>query len=326
MKTKDLFMGIDTSNYKTSVALIDIKGQVVKDLRKLLLVPSGQKGLRQSEAVFQHITNLPELTKELFAGEIGHRIVSITASVKPRPIEGSYMPCFKVGESFASGLADALDVPFNQVSHQAGHIAAIQENSTFQDKSEFLVFHLSGGTTEVLKFQDTISLLGGSKDIAYGQLIDRVGVKMGIPFPCGEVLDAMAYNLDNASCQLKPISITNGWINLSGIDTQISRVLDEITCIEAEEQEEMQKLLVRELFDKINESLIKLITFWSSNSGCHDILITGGVSSSKTIRKGLQEAFSDSPLNLEFGKEELASDNAVGLGYLGRRILCQKTQ
>ncbi len=326
METKDLFMGIDTSNYKTSMALVNAKGEIIKDLRKLLIVAPGQKGLRQSEAVFQHINNLPLLAEELFAHQEGQRVVSITASVKPRPIEGSYMPCFKVGESFGSVLANALDVPFNQVSHQDGHIAAIQENSAFQNKKEFLVVHLSGGTTEVLRFQDTITLLGGTKDISYGQLIDRVGVKMGMDFPCGEALDRIAYIIENGSSQLKPISFLNGWINLSGIDTQISRVLDEITCIEPEEQEEMQKLLVRELFDKINESLIKLITFWSSDTGCSDILITGGVSSSKTIRKGLKEAFLDSTLTLEFGKEELASDNAVGLGFLGRKISCLKTQ
>ncbi len=319
-------MGIDTSNYKTSMALVNLKGEIVKDLRKHLIVAPGQKGLRQSEAVFQHINNLPVLAKELFEDQEGERLLSITASVKPRPVEGSYMPCFKAGESFGNGLASALDIPFNGVSHQEGHIAAIQENSTFHNKKEFIVMHLSGGTTEVLWFRDTISLLGGSKDISYGQLIDRVGVKMGIPFPCGESLDEIAYDLEKGSCQLKPVSILNGCINLSGLDTQISRALDKTLALELNEKNELQKLLVRELFDKINDSLIKLITFWSVNTKCYDILITGGVSSSKTLRKGLREAFADSSLTLEFGKKELASDNAVGLGFLGRKILCQKTQ
>lgn len=326
MKNRDLFLGIDTSNYKTSMALVTVEGEIVKDLRKFLVVAKGHKGLRQSDAVFQHITNLPILAKELFLEHEGDRVLSITASVKPRPIEGSYMPCFKAGESFGIGLASALNIPINMVSHQEGHIAAIQENSRFQDKNEFLVLHLSGGTTEVLLLKDSISLLGGTKDISYGQLIDRAGVKIGIPFPCGEALDDIAFTIKSGSSQLKPISISNGWINLSGIDTQISRAISENECMEPEEQVEIQKLLLKELFDKISESLVRLITFWAANTGCHDILITGGVSSSKTIRRDLKEAFTDSPLNLEFGREELASDNAVGLAFLGRKILCQKTQ
>jgi N6-L-threonylcarbamoyladenine synthase len=326
MKGKDLFLGIDTSNYMTSMALVNLEGQIVKDLRKHLIVPQGHKGLRQSEAVFQHITNIPLLASELFLDQESQRVASITASVKPRPVEGSYMPCFKVGQAFGSALASVLDVAFNEVSHQEGHIGAIQEQSAFRDKGEFLALHLSGGTTEVLWIRDRIKLLGGTRDISYGQLIDRVGVKLGMAFPCGEELDRIAYGLEKASKQLKPISFLNGWINLSGIDTQISRGLDDIMCIKGPEQEVIQRLLIRELFDRINESLVKLISFWSSDRGCPDILITGGVSSSKTIRKALNEAFSHSPITLEFGQAELASDNAVGLGFLGRKISCQKTQ
>lgn len=326
MWNKDLFMGIDTSNYKTSLAIVNQKGEIIKDLRRFLIVAPGQKGLRQSEAVFQHITNLPILMKELFGEVEGERLVSITVSVKPRPIKGSYMPCFKVGEAFGIALASGLNISINEVSHQEGHISAIQENGSFQDKEEFLVLHLSGGTTEVLWIKDSISLLGGTKDISYGQLIDRAGVKMGFPFPCGEALDEIGDTVDNGSCQLKPIKVTNGWINLSGIDTQISRALDEAGCMEPEEQEEIQRLLIIELFDKISQSLERLITFWAADTGCRDILITGGVSSSKAIRKGLKEAFSESLLNLEFGKEDLASDNAVGLALLGRKLSCQKTR
>ncbi|MDX9887813.1 MAG: O-sialoglycoprotein endopeptidase [Anaerovoracaceae bacterium] len=326
MKCKDLFLGIDTSNYMTSMALVNLDGQIVKDLRKHLLVAQGQKGLRQSEAVFQHITNIPLLASELFQDQDSQRLASITASVRPRPVEGSYMPCFKVGQAFGSALASVLNIAFNEVSHQEGHIGAIQEQSAFRDKEEFLALHLSGGTTEVLWIGESIKLLGGTKDISYGQLIDRVGVKLGMAFPCGEKLDQIAYGLDKSSNLLKPVSFRNGWINLSGIDTQISRELDDILCIQAPEQEAVQRLLIRELFDRINESLVKLISFWSSDTGCRDILITGGVSSSKTIRKALKESFSHSPITLEFGQAELASDNAVGLGFLGRKISCQKTQ
>ena len=59
-------LGIDTSNYKTSVALIQRDGTVIHDLRRLLRVKQGEKGLRQSAALFQHIENLPSMIEEAF--------------------------------------------------------------------------------------------------------------------------------------------------------------------------------------------------------------------------------------------------------------------
>lgn len=326
MKTKDLFMGIDTSNYKTSLALVDLKGEIVKDLRKFLSVASGQKGLRQSEAIFQHMSNIPILIKELFLNHEGDRLASINVSVKPRPLDSSYMPCFKAGESLAISLASALNIPINQFSHQEGHIAAIREDSGLENTEEFLVFHLSGGTTEVLHVKDTIRILGGTKDISYGQLIDRAGVKIALPFPCGETLDDMASKTDNTSSQLKGISFSDGWINLSGIDTQLSRALEEIYISNPKDIEIQVNILIRELFDKISQSLIKLINFWTTSTGCNNVLMTGGVSSSKKLKSDLREAFDNGSIYLEFGKEELAADNAVGLAFLGRKIACQKTQ
>lgn len=77
-------LGIDTSNYKTSIAVIDHKKHIICDLRRFLTVKQGERGLRQSDALFQHIQNLPELMEEMRRMFDG-RIDAVACSFRPPP-------------------------------------------------------------------------------------------------------------------------------------------------------------------------------------------------------------------------------------------------
>ena len=92
MKQK-VFLGIDTSCYTTSVAVLNEAGELVGEARKILDVKPGRCGLQQSEMVFQHTRNLPNLMESVLAGK-DYEIVAIGVSGYPRPIENSYMPAF----------------------------------------------------------------------------------------------------------------------------------------------------------------------------------------------------------------------------------------
>ncbi|MEL7655981.1 MAG: hypothetical protein AAGU75_08745, partial [Bacillota bacterium] len=83
MQSKDFVLGIDTSNYTTSLALTDHKGKIVIDSRKLLTVKQGERGLRQSHALFQHMENLPEMILDLFDRTDKKQIGAIAASGRP---------------------------------------------------------------------------------------------------------------------------------------------------------------------------------------------------------------------------------------------------
>ena len=65
MLEKALFLGIDTSNYTTSAALADGDGNIIVNLKRLLPVKEGERGLRQSDALFAHTKNLPLIMGEL---------------------------------------------------------------------------------------------------------------------------------------------------------------------------------------------------------------------------------------------------------------------
>ena len=186
-------LGLDTSNYTTSAALFD--GEEGYNAGKLLEVPKGQLGLRQSEALFQHIKALPDRMQELRKTGPLKDVAAVAASTRPREVEGSYMPCFLAGESLGRSLAHTLNVPFFAVSHQQGHLAAAAWSAGHMELLDrpFLAWHLSGGTTELLYVEpDGVNVraekIGGTSDISAGQLIDRTGVLLGLAFPAGREL------------------------------------------------------------------------------------------------------------------------------------------
>lgn len=315
MKNNKLYaLGIDTSNYTTSIAIVDQDYNIVADERTILEVPKGLRGLRQSDAVFKHIKNIPVLVEKVLSNIDNECIQCISVSSRPRPVDDSYMPSFLCGQAFAKTTASALSCSYIEFSHQEGHIRSGCLNSPINLGEEILVFHLSGGTTELLQVQANsngynIHKIGSTLDISFGQLIDRVGVQLGMPFPAGKYMDQMALNYNgNPTNLFKRIFIKDTIINLSGIETQ---------CLRYIEKKEDQKALVNELFKKISDVLKTLILNASSKTGCKNMLLVGGVSASRFIRNCLKEEFVNHNLNIQFANSELSTDNAVGIAALG---------
>lgn len=314
--TEKYVLGIDTSNYKTSVAIVDSRKNILCDLRKLLTVKQGERGLRQSDALFQHIMNLPEMIRELtcnFNGELS----AIAYSSRPRPVEGSYMPVFNAGKSLAESIAAILDIPCFEFSHQEGHIEAVKAYSIFEKEKEVLSCHFSGGTTEILRVSEEITIYGGSEDIAFGQVIDRAGVAMGMAFPSGEYLDKYACMAEKSSKFLTKIKVKDCKLNLSGIDTQIKNFIKKHEEMMREESLRERSEFVREIFEKLAEAIGQMVIQASEKTGITKVIMAGGVSSSKYIKKRLDEILKNYYISVAFDKKGLSSDNAVGIALLG---------
>ena len=304
----DLFLGIDTSNYRTSAALVDGEGKIIFNHRELLEVPEGERGMRQSQAFFHHVQRLPEIMKQVMEYRESIRLVSV--SERPRPREGSYMPCFTAGTACASEIASALGVTLFRTSHQEGHIEAVKFYSPFKDDDDVLFFHFSGGTTEAVYKGE---IVGGTLDIALGQVIDRVGVKLGYLFPAGEEMDKASLKAESPSAYLKPIKVKDGYMNLSGIETQSMRKAEELL-----DSDESTDPLVRELFDKLGKAVSDMTLQLTDKFGRKPVLFAGGVSSSEYLRKYIDHKLGDR-INYVFGVPELSGDNAVGVALLGMK-------
>lgn len=225
-----LFLGIDTSNYTTSLSLVE-EGRVLSNLKLPLPVKEGALGLRQSDAVFSHVCGLPEvfatLREQCGGRNLVGEIAAIGYSQTPRDQTGSYMPCFLAGTAVARALGAVLNVPTYPFSHQAGHIAAAAysaERTDLLDKA-FLAFHVSGGTTDLLHVDRMhITELGCSTDLHAGQAVDRVGRMLGLPFPCGAALERLSESEPLPNCR---VSVRGMQCSLSGLENQTKKLYEE---------------------------------------------------------------------------------------------------
>jgi len=310
-------LGIDTSCYTTSLAGVDLDGNILFNYQKLLNVPYGERGLKQSVALFQHLNNLPSLTITLREFVPCQNIVAVCASDRPRPVKDSYMPVFQFSYRIGQSVADLLNVPFYSVSHQENHIMAGQYTAKGPFSEHFLIFHLSGGTSELLYVSTkplgfNIEIIGGTTDISAGQFIDRIGVAMGLPFPAGPYLENLAYN-GTGTIALKG-SVQGTKFSFSGPESQGQRLMHE-NILHTEIAYAVYELLIR--------TISKCILNAVKSGYPKDVLLVGGVSSSKILKAGLQKRLKkrNKTIKLYFAEPELSKDNAVGTALLGLKAL-----
>jgi len=305
-------LGIDTSNYTTSVAVFDSGSGEYVHSRRLLKVKKGQGGLRQSDAVFGHTVNLPEVIDELNKRcSLSEGIAAVGVSASPRRVEGSYMPCFLCGEACAAAFASALKVPVMKFSHQEGHIMAAVCSAGAAELAEepFCALHLSGGTTELLYVEPCgdgfkAGIIGGTKDINAGQLIDRVGLMLGMDFPCGAELDKLAASAGSCGTRIRARA-ENGFFNLSGFENLAKKLLEDTNDRAA---------AARFTLDAIACSIEAMLGTVPEKYRGLPLVFAGGVMGSRVLRErfgALENAY--------FASGELSGDNAVGTAMLAAR-------
>lgn len=303
-------LGIDTSCYTTSAALVSLEGEQIASSRVLLTVEAGERGLQQSQGLFQHVRNLPQMVENVMAQAPDARICAISASVRPRPVEDSYMPVFRAGESQARAAAALLRVPFYPVSHQEGHVRAALVDSGIDREKPFLALHLSGGTTEVLLCRGAeLTLIGGSLDLHAGQLIDRTGVRMQMPFPAGPSLEKLA--MQGKPQGLLGVSVKGTSCNLAGAENKAARWLEEGLLT--------REQIAAEIFDFLSRTIVRMIEAACEQTDCRQALLAGGVASSALLHDMLLDRAKKRRFQgrLCFAHPELSGDNAVGVALLG---------
>ena len=305
-----MFLGIDTSNYTTSLALVSDEGKVLANFKKLLPVKQGDLGLRQSDAVFHHVRQLPELFSQMQEefGTLSDRLKGIGVSVRPRDLEDSYMPCFTVGRSFADSIGALVGVKPHYFSHQCGHIAAALCSADRMDlmDRQFVAFHFSGGTSEAVlcKPDETCVIsatqVAGSLDLKAGQVIDRVGGMLGLAFPAGPALDALAQK-SNLEYHIKPTM--KGYDPcMSGIENQCRTMLRK-----GEMPEDIAKFAIASVCAVVD----RMSQDCKMRFGDLPIIYAGGVMSNSYISKYITKK-----LNGSFAQPQFSSDNAVGVALL----------
>ena len=302
-------LGFDTSNYTTSIAYFD--GIDGVNCSQLLPVKEGQLGLRQSDALFAHIKSLPELSGRLFSHVQGQEIQAVGVSTRPRAVEGSYMPCFLAGISQAKLLSDALHIPMYAFSHQQGHVAASLWSAGRMDLMDtpHLAWHLSGGTTELLLVEPEgknvqCTKLGGTTDISAGQLIDRTGQLLSLPFPAGK-------HLDELSQQGQGTEVFK--VRCEALEFSLSGVQNKVETFYAKTKSAPETALFA----------LRCVAYAVKKATCNackaypglEVVFSGGVASNSLLRRELAQ------LNPVFCPSQYATDNAMGIAVLTKRML-----
>lgn len=301
-------IGFDTSNYTTSIAYYNgIDGM---NCSKLLPVKEGELGLRQSDAVFQHIKSLPELSDRLFSHISVHDITAIGVSTRPRAVAGSYMPCFSVGYTHAKLLSDALKVPLIECSHQQGHVAASLWSAGRLDLMDqmHLAWHLSGGTTELLLVEPDgrnvkCTCIGGTSDISAGQLIDRTGQLLQLPFPSGKHLDALWKDAKNTD--VFKVKCPEFTFSLSGVQNKVNDYFN--AC---QDKAETAAYALRCVCHAVMSSTKNALKAYPGLP----VVFSGGVASNSMLRQALAS------LEPVFSAPEFSTDNAMGVAVLAHRL------
>lgn len=301
-----LFLGIDTSNYTTSVALYDSSKKVDYSLKMLLPVKKGEKGIRQSDAVFHHTQQLPVLVSEI-EKYLTEPVKAIGVSAKPRPVEGSYMPCFTVGKGYGEVAGKLLGVPVYHFTHQEGHIVSALYSAHKLDLigKKFISFHISGGTTEALLVDENmnINLVAKTLDLNAGQAVDRVGVEMGLAFPCGKQLEQLALNFKGKVNVIPTLKGADCCI--SGVENQCKKMLNS-----GEPKEKVAYYCLK----YIEETIYKMVISLKEKYGDLPLVFAGGIMSNSIIRESLTNR-----IDCTFAKVEYSTDNAVGIAYMTKR-------
>ncbi len=293
-------LGIDTSNYATSVNLVDNNNhKIIFSEKRFLPVEPGSIGLRQQEAVFRHIKNLTNILSDLKLDDIG----AVGVSVTPKSEENSYMPCFLVGKMCAYSIGTALNIPVIETSHQTGHLTAalFDINNEELFNQQILMLHVSGGTTDIMLCENgqVIKTIGTSLDLFAGQAVDRLGVKLGFPFPAGVYVSQMAESCHDEIKNIK-ISVKGNDCNLSGLENQCDKLL---------QQGYSKEYVCKFCLEFIAKTLIKMINNVQEQYGDLPVVLAGGVMSSTVIKKIVTRKLPGAM----FVAPALSADNAVGV-------------
>ena len=300
-------IGFDTSNYTTSIAYFDGVGG--ENCSQLLPVKPGELGLRQSDAVFSHTKSLPELSGRLFSHVKGEGIGAIGVSTRPRAVEGSYMPCFMVGYSHAKLLSDSLGLPLVEVSHQQGHVAACLWSAGRLDLMDkpHLAWHLSGGTTELLLVQPegknvTCVRIGGTTDISAGQLIDRTGVMLQLPFPAGKHLDELSKQ--SAGSDVFKVKCPALEFSLSGVQNKVQQYFTDHSPADT------AAFALR----CVCHAVLQATKNAQKQYPGLEVVFSGGVASNSMLRSVME------PMGAVFCQPCFSTDNAMGVAVLAARL------
>ena len=313
-----VILGIESSCDDTSAAIIG-DGLLLSNVIASQKVHEAFGGVVPELASRAHQQNIvPVVSEAIRQAGINKRDISAIAFTRGPGLPGS----LHVGVSFAKGFALALDVPLVDVNHLHGHVLAhfIRESKDERvPEFPFLCLLVSGGNSQIIlvKSPNDMEILGQTIDDAAGEAFDKCAKVMGLPYPGGPVIDALAAEGDATKFKFSKPHIPDLNFSFSGLKTSFLYTLrdnlkvnpDFIEQNKADLAASLQKTIVDILMDKFDKAV--------KQTGVKTIAISGGVSANSAVRAAVDNYARRRHLTAFIPRRVFTTDNAAMIAIAG---------
>jgi N6-L-threonylcarbamoyladenine synthase len=315
-----IVLGIDTSCDDTGVGLARGRSVLANVVASQTALHARFGGVMPEEASREHLVVIDQVvTRALAEAGVTLDDVGAVAATYGPGLVGSLL----VGLGYAKALAWGRGLPFVAVHHLEGHVAASLAGGDLEPP--FLCLIASGGHTVLFDVPapGRFERLGGSRDDAAGEAFDKVARLLGLPYPGGPALAALADAGDPRGVALpRPMRLQRGYdFSFSGLKTAVAVLLERTPDARRED--------VAAAFQaRVVESLVDVATRAARDTARHDLVVSGGVAANRALR----EAFAATGLRVHVPPTALATDNGAMIalaaaerladpGFDGRRDL-----
>ena len=290
-------LGIESTAHTFGVGISE-DDRIIANERDTLRPVSG--GIIPREAAFHHYKLAPAILKNALE-KAGLKLKDIDLfSFSQGP---GIIPALKVGYQLSTFLSKKYGKKLIGVNHCIAHLEIARLCTGIKDP---VMLYVSGGNTQIITYYNkTYIVFGETQDIGIGNLLDKTGRRMNIPFPAGPEIERLA--LKGKKYIELPYSIKGMDVSFSGIETFVSRIIGK------EEKEDIAFSLQETIFSMLIEASERTMAYCMKDS----LVITGGVAANKRINEMGERMCTERNAKFASIPMEFAGDNGAMIAYTG---------
>jgi N6-L-threonylcarbamoyladenine synthase len=307
-------LGIESSCDETAIALVKEEGGIFIVEKNLISsqidIHAKYGGVIPEVAAREHVSAIFALLVESGISKEGSEIDVISVTSGP-----GLVPALRIGVELAKTLAWAWDKPLVGANHLEGHIYSVWLD---EEKPQFpaLTLLVSGGHTELILMTDhgKYEKIGSTRDDAAGEAFDKVAKMLGEKYPGGPKISKLAESGKGDAIDFpRPMAAADNFdFSFSGLKTAVKNHISENPN---DSKEDIAASFQTATVDVLTAKTLRAIKQYSPKS----VILTGGVSASKTLRGAMRGAVESNFKEVTFHNPaiSLSGDNAVMIAIAG---------
>ncbi len=331
-RTSPLVLGIETSCDDTACAILDGEGRVLSSVVSSQLAahrPYG--GVVPEIASREHLSNWPQVSAEaLERAGVTMDEIGLVAATRGPGLVGALL----VGLSLGKAMAFALGRPFHAVHHLEGHLFSpflpppSEPAPAEPQPDSFVGLVVSGGHTSLFQVErGKISTLAETRDDAIGEVFDKVGKRLGLPYPQGPRVDELAELGDPKAKRLTvPFPGDDLFFSYSGLKSQVLLEIEKLERklgpLHLEEGVEDGAEPPREVLDLVAAfraaavgQVIDRLDRLHRKQPIGLLAVSGGVAANRLLRRELPAWAAERGIDLKLVPLKWSGDNAAMIAH-----------